>query len=418
MKTAGLSIEGTRLRVTIMKGALGFYSHVKSEEHSLPQNPVDRPAAIQELLLSLKAGYAIKAFSVGLDMSLFTFKIIELPCVTREDIASALEFELENHLPLPPDEYRYDFVTLSNDEASSKNLMMAIKREKLAWLAQCVEETGLKLLSVRCTGVEILNELLSHRDSHHSMLIQQSSENFHIIGLEHGKPVYLKTAYGLPDAITRVTEIMPSFKGIYTMGVSDVTEFSALGAMSIAYDLSAMVAQADLKRRQLKMCFTPEALIPIKLDLFPYVAGGLATLCVLLYLATSAVAYYKDRHALGLVNTWLKELEQTSHELLQTKKEIEAVMEKRQFLTSYKARSERNIAYIRELSNVLPKSAWLVSFNIDGKGKIDIEGYATRTAEIIGPLENSPLFKNVEITAPVLLREGIERFSIRMELEG
>lgn len=416
MKIAGLSIEGAQFRASIMKRTMGFVTHIRNEEHALPLNPAERIAAVREILTHLKTEYGIKSVALGMDMTHFTIKLIDLPCITREDITNALVYELENHLPLPPDDYLYDFITVNTSEAMSKNLVFAIKRDKLSWLEECLEGLGLGLLSVRCTGVEIINELLSHKDSHHSMLLQQSGESFHVIGLENGKPVLFKTAYGVGDALARVEENMAGFKSLYTTGISDLTPFGRLNAMSISYDIPSLVALADMRRRPLKLNFIPEELAAKKLDLFPYAAIAMAMLCVLLYVSTSAVAYYKDYRALKAVNTWLDELEQTSHDLLETKREIEAIVEKRQFLRNFKTLSNKKIEYIKELSSVLPKSAWIVSLNIDGKGRIEIDGYATRTAEVIGPLENSPLFKNVEITAPVLLRDDLERFSIRMEV--
>ncbi len=59
--------------------------------------------------------------------------------------------------------------------------------------------------------------------------------------------------------------------------------------------------------------------------------------------------------------------------------------------------------------------AYLTSVSADEKGKVEIEGFAKRAAGIIGPLEKSPLFKDVEFVSPVTVREGMERFSLRMQ---
>ncbi len=416
MKTAGLNIEGLKLGVSVMSRSIGMLSHVKSEEYALPADPVEHPAFIREVLLALKAEHGISGFSVGLELGLFAARIVELPFKGREDIANALAFELETQLPLPPEEYRYDFMTLSTSGASSTNLIFAIKRDRLAWLAECVEETGLKLHSVRCAQIEALNELLSIRDARHSLFVQRVGEGFHIIGLDAGKPVLFLSAHSLDEAVAKATEHAAAFKGLYVSGIPDLAPFAGLTPASVSYDLASLVAASDLRRKPIRLNFIPEALAPRRLDLFPYVAAGLAALCVLLYLTTSVVAYYKEKRALDGVNASLQDMEKASHELLQTRKESETILDKRRFLQEFVARSNRKIGYIRDLSTALPDSAWLVSLNIDGKGRVEIEGYAERTADIIGPLEHSGAFKHVEITAPVLLREGLERFSIRMEV--
>ncbi len=75
------------------------------------------------------------------------------------------------------------------------------------------------------------------------------------------------------------------------------------------------------------------------------------------------------------------------------------------------------IRILVELSGILPKNAWLTSLSADEQGKLEIEGFADKAADIIPPLENSPMFKDVEFSSPVTMREGLERFSLKMLIE-
>ncbi len=71
-----------------------------------------------------------------------------------------------------------------------------------------------------------------------------------------------------------------------------------------------------------------------------------------------------------------------------------------------------------ELSEVLPKDSWLINIAVDDKGKVEIEGFTRKTSSVIAALEKSKAFKNVAFSAPILARDGEERFALTMEVEG
>jgi len=71
---------------------------------------------------------------------------------------------------------------------------------------------------------------------------------------------------------------------------------------------------------------------------------------------------------------------------------------------------------LRDLSDIIPQSAWVNSFSVSGDD-IKIEGYAESAAELIPLLEESPLFGDVAFVSTITkTKDGKERFRIGLKI--
>ncbi|WP_292538341.1 PilN domain-containing protein [Mesorhizobium sp.] len=70
-----------------------------------------------------------------------------------------------------------------------------------------------------------------------------------------------------------------------------------------------------------------------------------------------------------------------------------------------------------ELTHLLPDTAWLTDLSSKG-GELTITGFSTSAAELIGPLDASPLFSAPEFAAPVVKVPGQDgkRFTITAKI--
>jgi Tfp pilus assembly protein PilN len=95
--------------------------------------------------------------------------------------------------------------------------------------------------------------------------------------------------------------------------------------------------------------------------------------------------------------------------------ETRALAEKVKTLES--ARGASTLEYLRELTAVVPKTAYLTTFRYRND-RLEVDGIADKASELISILEKSRYFKNVEFTAPTTkYLQTKERFSLRMGLE-
>jgi general secretion pathway protein L len=105
----------------------------------------------------------------------------------------------------------------------------------------------------------------------------------------------------------------------------------------------------------------------------------------------------------------IEEVHRINRELNQLKAEAGAV-------EAMTARDPSALQMLRELTLVIPSSAWLTETGFTGSELI-IGGYAQSSQELIGLLEESPLFANIEFRGTITKREGKERFKIAAQIE-
>jgi len=71
---------------------------------------------------------------------------------------------------------------------------------------------------------------------------------------------------------------------------------------------------------------------------------------------------------------------------------------------------------LKELTRSVPDNAWIINLVVDDKGLVEIEGFSQKTSDLIMALDKSKLFRNISFAAPILSRDGEERFSLKFEV--
>lgn len=417
MTVAGLNIEDSRIRASIISKRLGVTKPLRVEDIRLPETGEGKIKALRDALNRWKNELGIEGVVVGLDFKNFSHHFVELPVKSKGDISRALPFEMGKHLPLPPEEYLHDFLTIETSKTGTKNLVLSVRKEKLAWITECLKETGLKLLGFRCSVIEALNEFISSRTARDAIFLYEGEREYCIAGLRDYMPVHFKVMHNYRETVSELERLKEVFgKGAYVANVKDMSPFEGLNIREVSFSMPQLIALSAIRKRAIKIGFMPEEFVPEKFDYYPHAIIIMSVLAVLIFFLTAVMSYYKDYAALKAVEARIDEIKSTAYELVETKKELETIEEKMRFLFDFQQRRNINIKVLRQLSIILPEEAWLTNFSVE-KGRAEIRGFAGRAANIIEPLEKSALFKKVEFSTPVTVKDGMERFSLKMELE-
>ncbi len=424
MRRAALSIEGARISVAVAGGTIAWNTTVfKRMEAELPHADEDRTEALRELLTGLHDEHDVKGVVIGLEPASFTHTFIDLPVTSRQDVAHALTFEPEKYLPLPPEEYVLDFHSERIAAGGSRNLVLSALKEKLRWIAGAFAESGISLLGLRCTAFEVLNALRASRSVDSCMYIYQGAASAAAITLRGSEPLALsfRPLGNLGDPVNSTDTVRQMMEGhngdVFITGVEGTPTYTGERVSTLKITPTDALLASGRRGRTYDMDFTPPELVPKKTNHLPVAMAVLAASCVAVFFLTSLLAYYKDYSALASIQGRLSEIQTSSKGLVQIKQETEALQKKLRFLRDFHAQSNRHILILRRLSRILPSSAWLTSFTANDNATVEIEGFAKRTADIIRPLEKSDEFREVEFATPVTIREGRERFSIKMKVE-
>ena len=100
-------------------------------------------------------------------------------------------------------------------------------------------------------------------------------------------------------------------------------------------------------------------------------------------------------------------------------KDTDALQAEIETITSFRKPEPITLNIIKEITTVLPKTAWITRVKITGT-TVDIEGYASSANEILPKLEASPYLRKVEFSSPTFrdAKMNADRFVVKMEIEG
>lgn len=142
-------------------------------------------------------------------------------------------------------------------------------------------------------------------------------------------------------------------------------------------------------------------------------AGIILFILSLFVLPISKLAGQK-RH-LTKIESRVERMSVSAEELSRLREESRQIMDSIETMTEMKESYPSSINILRELTEVIPETAWAVSLNYSNK-KITIQGEAESATSVIEAIENSPMFREVRFSAPVTKSGPRDRFSLEAEV--
>ncbi|MDA8432198.1 MAG: pilus assembly protein PilM [Nitrospiraceae bacterium] len=420
-KIAGVNFGLDMLGLELVESGLTAKKTVKSEGLALPVAKEERADFISGALTRWKKEYGPDGAVIGLPLQRFSHQLIEMPAMKRNDLKKALMFELEKYLPLPVDEYLFDFVTGPVEAGRTKALVLSIRKEAVREATNMATAAGIPVLSVRCSALIALRSLLdlSGQKSVSGLFVNATGSGYEVVGMKNSIPLYLK---GFPKGtdisreLERLTALYPG--QVYFMGNIGQPAAERFGARKFQAVTPGALAFTAGGKQELMPEFLPEDLARTAADPYPWLIGGLAAASLVVFLLTGATAYYKEWNALRAVEAKRSAVHARAAGLLTERKKLDVLRDDRKTLRDFRGKSNLAIRALSELSGALPQEAWLINLSVDDKGKVEIEGFTGKTSAVITALEKAKVFTNVAFSAPILAREGEERFALRMEVEG
>ena len=404
--------------MSVAERRLNRITYLRSEGIGLPAGREEGERVLSEALQQWKKNYAPSGVVVGLSLQLFTCRLLDMPAINREDMRKALLFELEKHLPLAVDEYLFDFLMVKTDKGM-KTLVFSIKKDAVHAVVKLVSDAGLEVLSVRCRVMDVLNSLIgiSGEKNMHGIFVLATDDGYEIAGLEDSLPRSMKRISAGADLAETLENIRKSYPGkVYSSGPVDqlIAERFAMTKSQITVPNALLFS--FVKRRRLNLEFIPQEFIRQKKDPYPYAIGGLAIAALCLYLLTGFVAYYKDARSLSRIESRIETIKQKASGVIEARKKLEALQDDRKTLLTFQNRSNMAIRILKDLTTVVPDNAWIINLVVDEKGLVEIEGFSRKTSDLVTALDKSKLFKDIAFAAPILSRDGEERFSLKFEV--
>lgn len=379
-------------------------------------------------------------------------KKVEFPSTVKENIANVISYELDRLTPFTADEAFYDAKLLAEEDGKVTVLVSAAKADLLTPFLDALKEAGAHVtkITMHLSGMGTLCRYID------------KSEDF--VFVEMGEKEYEGAVFNggsMTSAFTGTLEaegerekldilmsnVEPLLKMAATQGRPPKLFMSLKEGSSSLREMLKMRAHAPVRILEETdvILGIPAQKIPYEgmggliESLWPRAAGPnllhkgreekettplagtfiLAATLVLLWVIYIFSPVSVEERRLNEINHQIMIRKEEVKKVEKVRKEVDALSSEISTIEDFKAARPMAINIIKELTTILPKSAWLTRIRIT-ETTVELEGYASSATELLPLLETSKYFVKAEFASPTFrdARLNSERFSIRTDIEG
>lgn len=384
--SVGVDLNSERIAVVCLKKTL---RGVRLLAHSL--FPLNKEKPIRERLEGFAEGLAAflqehqvngrggSDIFLGLPRELAVVKEIQLPLAAKENLHSAVRFDLGKHVPLPEDEIWFDCRILSENKAENQLhiLLVIAKKQDMMLYFEPMESIG------RIAGIDLSSAgLVNFLDYFSDGEISENEITETLRNRNGGTRPADITGSGLPNQ-----ELVSAY-GLALKGLTHVP-----------VDLNLI--PPPLRKK------------PSRLGI--YTALILAVLLLLSLLSLGGSYFIQQTSILKNLDARLIRLKAEISDLDRIRQRTEQLEERLSYLSLLRGNNISVLDILRELTRVIPETAWVQNLSYLDR-KVQLDGYAETATELIPLLEASPMFRNVVFLSSITrTRDGKERFRIGLE---
>jgi Tfp pilus assembly protein PilN len=395
-------------------------------------------------------GYKRRRLRVGLDRTLVVVKVLELPRTGGADFGQMVRFELELHVPFPPE----DMAGMASDWSINSGKTQGPHRVLVGACESRTVEQALRLLrearrlpravSIACHDLQALlprklehnRAVWAHRHDGRTDLVflgRGLVRSSRTVPVETPEDLLREIQHSLPLLRWRDCQVL-WISGDETERFLSATALTELG-VAVSEPPYAPNIQTLVETLPKEHCGTallalavavgsshprinllPPALRPRRATRGQAVTAVMLGLTVVLGLGLlAAQTYQRDRY----VNRLSQEIRRLDPEVRAVQLLAAEVAQKKKLVSSLRlveASGLRALPFLRDLTELVPQDAWLQSLNMDSQG-VEIIGQAGAASQLIPTLESSPWLERVEFTSPVTKGQGKEQFRLRANWE-
>jgi general secretion pathway protein L len=165
---------------------------------------------------------------------------------------------------------------------------------------------------------------------------------------------------------------------------------------------------------------------PEPLDLLPHRSAAragerrlipaLVLLALLLAIVAVAIPLHRQRSTLADLNDQIAATRADAEESRASREQLDQLSQTGTFLFAEKARRPMATDVLAELTRLVPDEAYLNQLDLQ-EGQVELHGTAATASDLIGLLDQSPLFRAPQFRSPVTqdVDDGAERFHLSVE---
>ncbi len=374
-------------------------------------------------------------------------RFLDLPLEAEKQLRKVVAYQVDTLHPFPAGEVYWDCAVVARDGQAKQIRVMVVLVEKsrlekhrvflqdlglrvnslslaaacfVPWWAPTLPESALVVFG-RAEGLELLafhrQSLCADRElplDPAESLRERFEREMH--ALRSVVPVSDPTTlpvFGcgpLPAGLIEEAVPLPTPK-VRLQVPPDFDPVTCLGPLAAAY--------AGLNRKAApRINLVPDHLRPRSVGWLRIPTYALGATAVLLGSLLATQGWIQTRLYARTLERQIARLESAATAALHQNQQVEELASRVALLEAVRQKTWQKLQILQELARVLPEGAWVQELEIKD-GTIEVYGYADRAAELVQALEASPLFAQVEFTAPLTRdAQNKEVFRMRMRLEA
>ena len=447
-KTGVSAAYGTRFFSSIsVKGM----KHYPSAEHAYPH---PKEVASSVVLAIREFGAVGAGITLSIPKSWAVVKIAEFPATVKENISSVVTYELDRLVPFSPEEAFYDFIITDETPGKITALIAAVKADLIKAYCAALREERLTVdgVTLNLTAIGALCRSL-HKGKDALFIATESEDYEGALFLDGSMTGVMSGRFSADDDASRaiilsakmeplidaakrrnntprlfaLLDSKPAFKErlrtslAFPVSLLDETDIgigSSSGKKNVLYAAAGGVMDALQPGRQ-KLNLLSKGLherpkTPMGLTVV------LVVFLIVLWIAYQLAPIQVEENRLGEIERQIKLHKSGERDWETLKKQIDAVNSELETIKGFKENRPMTLTILKELTAVLPQSAWLTRARI-GESTVEIEGYSKSSAsELLARLEASKDLGKAEFASPTFrdVRMQADRFNIKMEIRG
>ena len=423
-------------------------SHFEEGRYPTPANVASALALARDRLKALRSEITLsipKAWAVA--------RVAELPITVKENLADVVSYELDRLTPFTSDSAFYDFRIIGEEDRKLSIMLIAAKADLINPYLEAIKGKGItvdrvtvspsaigtycshglgqqstvfanigaggyevglildSLLTSLCAGNIDANDETSSLDA-----VVAEIDRCAVSAANQGGVPRLVLCTGEGELGAQLRERVPSaidlFEGIDSrlkLPQEAVGRIPPAAAGSMLESLWPQAKGFNLLQKGRR----EKAKLPVAFTLF--LVFSLVALGILYIVAPLRI----EEKRLEEIDRRVAAIRPEVKKVETLKKEVDALESEVSTINSFKKGKPIALQILKELTAILPKSAWLTRARITDT-TVEIEGYAAAATELLSKLEASPYLKKVEFASPTFrdVRLNSDRFVIKMEIEG
>ena len=458
----GIDIRGGLLCHALLRRGLGRVQLLSWGLEELTAEGEKRDTELKEKLGAILSRLPVRPtlVTVGLPRSLVTMRSVSMPAVGEEELKGILDYEVERHVPFPPEDAAYDFQVLEKDAEKATVLLAAARKDEVGRYLSLLGEAGIKPTALGVSTCASLNALLYNQgrgakpvtaliDLRNGeaeigvakggtlrycrylklgslapldvLLPEISGLLAHLEGQggQHEGRIALSGSGGgrgdllhhLAERTGLEVEFLRPFQRIRGEGVDPHTAQSLGAAVGLALN--------GLVNLPLRIDLLPKEMVPPRREPGLATTFRLLALIVALGLAYGVNEAIRERRALADVTARVNQVRTEAAKVEQVKGDVTKLNSQITVLEKIHREDTKKLDLLRELVQILPKGVTLTLFSVEGR-EVRIGGSITGPAsDLISIFEQSKFFENAQFTSPVASRGAeTQDFQIKAFIEA